>query len=198
MAQSIQTPEALKPAELSSKLRAAVHDHWLLFLSEGIALVALGFAAVAVPPLASLAVTIFLGWLLLAAGAVGFISTLAARNMPGFWWAMFSSVLALATGGILLYEPLRGVLTLTLVLGAYFVADGVASIMLAIDHRKDDSRSWGWLIASGVVDFVLAGIILSGWPGTSAWAIGLIVGIDLVFAGFALAMMALRARKDIA
>jgi uncharacterized membrane protein HdeD (DUF308 family) len=195
MVESIHTPQAFDVDRMRTTLKEALHDHWKLFLFEGIALIALGAAAVAVPPLASLAVTVFVGWLLLVGGGIGLVAALYGHAMKGFWWALLSSALALAAGAILLWLPLRGILTLTLVLAAYFIADGVASIMLAIEHRHDESRAWGWLVASGIVDFILAGVIISGWPGTAAWVIGLIVGVDLMFAGWALVMIALRSRK---
>ena len=194
MVQSIQPPQALDADHLRAKLSKAVHDHWRLFLIEGIVLIALGAAAVVVPLVASVAITIIVGWLFLIGGGVGLITTLTAKQAPGFWYSLLSAVLALAVGAVLLWSPLRGVLTLALVMAAYFFADGIASIMQAIEHRRDNTRSWGWLIVSGCVDLLLAALIITGWPGTAAWAIGLIVGIDLIFGGTALLMVALGAR----
>lgn len=194
MAHSIQAPQALDTDRLRAKLSKAMHDHWRLFLIEGVVLIALGAAAVVVPPVASVAVTIFVGWLSLVGGGVGLVTTLTAKHAPGFWYSLLSAVLALAVGAVLLWWPLRGVLTLTLVMAAYFFADGIASNMLALEHRRDNTRSWGWLIASGGVDLVLAGLIITDWPGTAAWAIGLIVGIDLMLGGAALVMVTLGAR----
>src|ERR1700751_3787182 len=99
--------------ELQSKLRAAVREHWKAFLFEGILLVILGFVAMIVPPLASLAVTIFLGWLFLISGVAGLALTFWARALPGFWWSLLSAVLAIAAGAILLARPVQGTLTLT-------------------------------------------------------------------------------------
>src|SRR6185312_15163118 len=94
--------------ELKSKMRAAVRQHWKAFLFEGILLVILGFAAIIVPPLASLAVTIFLGWLFLVSGIAGLAATFWARAMPGFWWSLASAVLAIIAGLILLARPIQG------------------------------------------------------------------------------------------
>src|SRR5437764_15061149 len=88
-----------------SEMRAAVREHWKAFLIEGILLVILGLAAMIVPPLASLAVTIFLGWLFLISGIAGVVLTLWARYMPGFWWSLVSAALADAAGIILLHLP---------------------------------------------------------------------------------------------
>jgi len=72
--------------QLKSKMRAAVREHWKAFLVEGIVLAILGLAAMIVPPLAGLAVTIFLGWMFLVSGIAGLVVTIWARGMPGFWW----------------------------------------------------------------------------------------------------------------
>jgi uncharacterized membrane protein HdeD (DUF308 family) len=195
MAQSIPTPKNVDVAKLQSALKQELHDHWKLFLFEGVLLLVLGGAALVIPAFASVAVTVFIGWLFLVGGIVGFIASLSARALRGFWWALLSSALAIVMGIVLLWMPLEGVLTLTLALGIYYIADGVTAIMLAIQHRKDKSGAWGWLAASGIVDLILAGIIIAGWPGTAVWVIGLLVGIDMMFAGWALMMVALRSRK---
>ena len=80
------------------------------------------------------------------------------------------------------------------ILIVFFTIEGVASIMFALDHKRELSGRWGWMLASGIVDLILAGIILAGLPGTAAWAIGLLVGINMVFGGSALIAMALHAR----
>src|SRR5260221_12542409 len=94
--------------ELQSKMRDAVRGHWKAFLCEGILLVVLGLAAIIVPPLASLAVTIFLGWMFLISGIAGLALTFWARQMPGFWWSLISSILAIRAAIILLAKPLQG------------------------------------------------------------------------------------------
>jgi uncharacterized membrane protein HdeD (DUF308 family) len=182
-------------SKLQSEMSAAVREHWKAFLFEGILLVILGFAAMIVPPLASLAVTIFLGWMFLITGVAGLALTFWARQMPGFWWSLVSAVLAIAAGIILLLKPVQGTLTLTIVVGAYFLAEGVTTIMYALEHRRELSERWSWLLVSGIMDILIAGIIIAGLPGTALWAIGLLVGINLLFGGASLIGMALAARK---
>lgn len=181
--------------ELKSKMRAAVRQHWKAFLFEGILLVILGFAAIIVPPLASLAVTIFLGWLFLVSGIAGLAATFWARAMPGFWWSLASAVLAIIAGLILLSRPIQGTATLTLVVGVYFLAEGVATILYALEHRREVSARWSWLLIAGLFDIVIAGLIIAGWPQSAAWAIGLLVGINLLFGGASLIGMALGVRN---
>src|SRR5215204_343382 len=103
-------------SELQAKMRDTMRAHWKAFLFEGILLAVLGLAAMIVPPMASLAVTIFIG---------GLIVTFWARNMPGFWWSLISAALAVLAGLVLLAKPVQGALTLTIVVGAYFLAEGV-------------------------------------------------------------------------
>lgn len=181
-------------ARLQTQMKEAVKANWKAFLIEGIVLVILGMAAVAIPLLASIAVTIFLGWMFLISGAVGLYLTLTNRDLPGFWWSLLSAILALGAGLILLLQPVAGTLTLTLVVSAYFIAEGITTIMFALAHRKELSGRWGWLLVSGLVDLIVAALIIAGLPGSAAWAIGLLVGINLVFGGASLIGMALAAR----
>jgi len=183
-------------SRLQSEMRAAVKAHWKAFLFEGILFAILGFAAMVVPPLASLAITIFLGWMFLISGIGGLILTFWAREMPGFWWSLISAALAVLAGGILLARPIQGVLTLTIVVGAYFLAEGVATIMYALEHRRELSGRWSWLLVAGILDILVSFIIIAGLPGSAEWALGLLVGINLVFGGATLIGMALAARKE--
>jgi uncharacterized membrane protein HdeD (DUF308 family) len=182
--------------KLQSKVNAAVREHWKAFLFEGILLSIIGLAAMIVPPLASLAITIFLGWMFLVSGIAGLVATYWARNMPGFWWSLISAALAVLAGGILLARPMQGVLTLTIVIGAYFLAEGVATIMYALEHRKELSGRWSWLLIAGLMDIVIAFFIIAGLPGSAEWAIGLLVGINMLFGGATLIGMALAARNS--
>lgn len=178
-----------------NKANGAASRHWKAFLFEGILLVIFGLAALLLPPLASIAVTILLGWMFLIAGIAGLVFSFWARQMPGFWWSVLSAVLALAAGIVLLLRPVEGTLTLTLVVGAYFLAEGVATIMYALEHRRQLSDRWGWLLAAGLMDLLVAGIIIAGLPGSALWAIGLLVGINLLLGGASLIGVALAARN---
>ena len=182
-------------SKLQSEMSAAVREHWKAFLFEGILLVILGLAAMILPPLASLAVTIFLGWMFLISGIAGLVLTFWARNMPGFWWSLISAALAVVAGIILLAQPVQGTLTLTVVVGAYFLAEGVATIMYALEHRRELSERWAWLLVAGIMDLLIAAVIIAGLPGSALWAVGLLVGINLLFGGATLIGMALAARQ---
>jgi uncharacterized membrane protein HdeD (DUF308 family) len=181
--------------QLQSALAQSIREHWVLFLIEGIVLVVLGILAVIIPVVATIAVTIFLGWLFLISGAVGLVTTFWARHAPGFWWSFLSAVLAIAAGIVLLAWPISGAVSLTLLLIVFFTIEGVLTIMYALEHKKDLSGRWGWMLVSGIIDLILAAIILAGLPGTAAWALGLLVGINMLFGGAALIAMALHARS---
>jgi uncharacterized membrane protein HdeD (DUF308 family) len=181
--------------KIQRAVATSLHEHWVLFLVEGIVLVALGLLAIVLPPIATLAVEILFGWLFLISGIVGLVTTFWMRQAPGFWWALLSAVLGIAAGIVLLARPVSGVLTLTLILIVFFTIEGVASIMYALEHKRELSGRWGFMLASGIVDLIVAGIILVGLPGTAAWAIGILVGINMVFGGSALIAMAMHARE---
>jgi uncharacterized membrane protein HdeD (DUF308 family) len=175
------------------RLAAAFHAHWKLFLAEGVVMMVLGLLAIAVPEVASLAITIFIGWLFFIGGIFRTVSLLQHRNMPGFGWSLATALLAIVLGLVLLLRPIAGVLTLTLALIAFFILEGLSAILLAIEHRRH-LPSWGWVLFSGFVDLLLAFLIWDGWPSSAGWAIGLLVGINMVFLGLSLIMTALAAR----
>ncbi len=180
------------------EIASAIHAHWGLFLFEGIMLIVLGAVAIIVPVVATLAFTLVIGWLFLISGGVGLVTTFWMRNAPGFWWALLSAAVALAAGIVLILWPISGTLSLTLVLIAFFAVEGIATLMYAIEHRNQLSGRWGWMLASGIVDLILAGIIFAGLPGTATWALGLLVGINMLFGGTAMIGMALAARHPAA
>jgi uncharacterized membrane protein HdeD (DUF308 family) len=171
----------------------ALREHWLAYLIEGVLLIVLGAAAIVVPSLATLTVTIFLGWLFLVSGIVGLITTFWLKRAPGFWWSLLSALLAVVVGALLIGWPVSGAISLTLALLIYFAAEGIFLIMFGLEHQRSLSGRWGWLVLNGIVDLFLVGVILFGAPGSPAWVLGLLVGIDLVYGGSALIALSLTA-----
>ena len=182
-------------AKFQRAVNQALHDHWVLYLVEGVVLLVLGAIAIVIPPLATLAATILFGWLFLISGVVGLVTSFMMRAAPGFWWSLISAALGVLVGGWLLAQPVSGAVSLTILLVAFFIIEGVVTIMFALDHKRELSGRWGWMLVSGVVDLVLGAMILAGLPSTAIWAIGLLVGINMVFGGTALIAMALHARN---
>ncbi len=185
------------PSDEASVVRAlagAIGRHWALFLSEGIALVILGLLAIMAPAIASVAATVFFGWILLISGVVGLIATLRARRVAGFWWSLLSALVGIVAGGLLLGWPVQGTLSLTAVLIAFLLVEGAVTILYALEHRGALSGRWRWMLASGIIDLALGLLLIAGLPGTALWALGLILGINMIFGGWALIFMALHAR----
>ena len=182
--------------KLRSSVTRSLHAHWRLFLAEGIVLLILGLLAIVVPQIATIAVAVFIGWILLVSGAVGLLATFRMRSAPGFWWSLISAILGIVAGILLFRSPVSGALSLTVILTVFLIVEGIVSILFALEHKRELSGRWGAMLFSGLVDLLLAGIIIEGLPGTAAWAIGLLIGVNLVFGGVALIAMALHARDS--
>jgi uncharacterized membrane protein HdeD (DUF308 family) len=180
--------------DVGRDMRDAIHSHWVLFLIQGLIMMVFGLIAVGEPMVATLAVTLFAGWLFLIGGIVGLIGTLTTHRASGFWWGLITAVLAIVVGAYLIWRPLAGVLSLTIAVAAFFGTQGILQIVAAVGHRGV-LASWGWLLVSGIVNLILAGIILSGWPGTAEWTLGLLFGINLFMWGLALVMTAIACRN---
>src|SRR5580700_8190764 len=183
-------------------------DHWVLFLIEGVALILLGLLAVAVPSIADENVTGILGWLFLLSGATGLVTTYWARQAPGVLWSLVSALLAIFVGVVLIEnksEDLYGGLLgwpfhdagpMRMILVVFFLIEGGVSVMFAIEHRRQFSARWALMFASGVVDIVLASIIIFALPGTSAWTMGILMAVNLVVGGAALIAIGIHARTE--
>lgn len=165
---------------------------------EGILLVALGVLSIIFPLVATIAVEQVFAALLLIAGGYALAAALgrkgqgAAHRFVAILWA----ILTLVTGGLLLFQFVAGILALTLLMAAYFAAQGIVTIFGAFRFRGHGAM-WMMLL-SGVVSLVLAWMIFSGFPNTAQWMLGLLLGINLIFTGaFFIAMsMALRSRES--
>jgi uncharacterized membrane protein HdeD (DUF308 family) len=182
-----------------SDMQAAVKDtvrlHWQLFLAQGVIMVILGILAVIWPQISTIAVDVYVGWLFLLSGIVGLAIMFLAQNVQAFLWMLLTAALSLFVGIVLLWHPVEGAASLTLVLIAFFIVEGVFQIVASLSYRDIFPSQWGWMLASGIVDLILAALIIKGWPSTATWALGLIVGINLVTSGAAITMVALAAKN---
>jgi uncharacterized membrane protein HdeD (DUF308 family) len=175
---------------ISETLRA----HWRLFLFQGAIMIVLGVLAVAAPVMATIAVDIYVGWLFLISGVIGLVAMFSTRDVPGFLWTFVTALLSVVVGGLLLWKPIEGVVSLTIVLTAFFIVEGIFQAAAALIYRDGMPGSWGWLLVSGLADLALAAIIIMGWPATAVWMLGLLVGVNLLTSGWAVVMVALGAR----
>ena len=154
---------------------------WTLF--QGILLVVLGALAITFPLIATVAVEqLFAAFLLIAGGyalasAIGRKDESAVQRMVSGLW----SILTLVTGLLLMFQVAAGVLTLTVLLGAYFAAQGIVTIVASFKFAG--TGTFWMMLLSGVVSLVLAWMIYSGFPGSAAWLLGLLFGINLIFTG---------------
>jgi uncharacterized membrane protein HdeD (DUF308 family) len=167
--------------------------NWGWLLALGILMIILGAIAIAAPVAATIAVQFMLGWLLVITGIAEAIHAFMVRGWRGFLLELLSAVLYLGVGILLLVNPLEGALALTIVLAAFLVVEGIFKIIMAMRVRDHDG--WGWLLASGILSVILGALIWAQWPASGLWVIGLLVGIQLLFTGWSLVMLALAARR---
>lgn len=149
--------------------------------AEGILVVLLGLLAILLPRFVTLGIGIILGILLLIAGGLKLNRTFHFKGLPGFTWSLAGALLLIAGGLFFLFYPFEGMALITIVLVALFILDGIGEIAIALDHRE--TPVWGFILTSGIISLTLAGLLLAHWPSSAAWAVGLLLGINLLFSG---------------
>lgn len=182
-------------SEMQGALKDTLKAHWKFFLFQGVLMVILGILAVVWPVIATIAVDFYIGWLFLISGTVGLVAMFSARDIPAFFWTFLTAALAVAVGVMLIWKPMEGALSLTILLTAFFVAEGVFQIVGSFSYRDVMPGSWGWMFVSGISDLILAGLLIVYWPVSAAWALGLIVGVNLITSGVAIVTTAIEARN---
>jgi uncharacterized membrane protein HdeD (DUF308 family) len=172
---------------------AVVHEKRGWFIGLGIALAILGTLAIVLPPLASLATTVVLGFLLIAAGIAEAAHALANRRWAAYGWELAGGIVHLIAGALVVAFPLTGTLALTLVLAVFLLAEGVLRLIRASQHRHVQGN--GWLVFDGIVSIALGLLIGVGWPSTAAWALGLLVGVNMLLGGSEMLFIGLAAGR---
>lgn len=161
-----------------------------LLLIEGVIFTILGILAVALPGISTLSTELFIGWLLAFGGIFQLYRTIKGWNSGlGSWGSLLTGILYLIFGLLLVFFPVAGIFSLTILIMIFFVAEGIAKIILGFQLRP--FRRWGWFLLNGVLALIMAFIIWSGWPGTAFWVLGLLVGINMIFFGLSLIFLAL-------
>lgn len=178
---AINTPVTQDPV---GTLRGEIKISPRALLILGIIFVVLGFLAILLPVVASFVVTTFVGWLLVIGGVLYGYHAFGMRGGRNIAATLLLAILTLASGIILLVFPLAGLITLTMFLAAYFIAAGILKVIHALQRRG--IPGWGWALVSGLISIALGVLIWSGFPGTALWVLGVIIGIDLIFYGWAL------------
>jgi len=191
-------PDRLTPSkrqEAVAAVRRYLHDHWKFYAFQGGLMIVVGFLALLAPFAATLATTLFFGWLLILAGVIGIVAAFRSKEAPGFWSNLLLSVLTVILGSIILFDPLAGTVTLTWVLALYFLLSGVFNLAIARAVSLSTGRFW-LVVVSGIVDIALALILILGLPETAIWAVGVFLGISFITSGFGLLFTALDARNN--
>lgn len=147
----------------------------------GVLLMVTGIIAIVAPGAAAVATTLLLGWLLVFAGIVEFVYAYQQRAHDGYTWKLISAFAILALGVFMLVFPIASIASLALLVGAFLLASGASSVLLAFDLRPKDG--WGWVLFDGVLSIVVAILIASGWPQNSIEFVGILVGFCLISGG---------------
>jgi uncharacterized membrane protein HdeD (DUF308 family) len=172
-----------------AEVEGQIAAHWVWYLILGVLLLVGGVAAIAFPFVSTITAKIALGWIFLATGVITLVHALSAGNWRGFFWNLLIGILYLMAGAYLLLFPLAGIVTLTMVIAALFLADGILEIMMAFRLRPH--HNWGWVLASGVAALIAGFLIWSRLPSSATWVIGFLVGIKMIMAGWSFIALAL-------
>ncbi len=159
----------------------------------GVLLIVFGMVAIASPFLAAVAVNVVVAWLLILAGVVHLVLAFRAHGAGSVLWKFLVGLAYVCFGGYIIVHPIVGVASLTLVLASLFLVEGILDIILFFKMRPMHGSSW--VLFDGIITLLLGLMIYMQWPSSSAWAIGTLVGISMIFSGVARVMMSLAVRK---
>jgi uncharacterized membrane protein HdeD (DUF308 family) len=175
-------------ASLDPEVRAGLAQTWQTLRTIGIVAICVGVVAIILPELFALGAAIFIGIVLVIVSAVLAAAAFAAHGVGSFLARLAWAILTFVVGLWLIIEPHNGTLTLTLVLGIYFLIMGLTRVIVAFMGRGTPNA--GWVGLSGVCGLIIGILVLAKFPSSADWAIGLLVGIDLIFAGWTLISVA--------
>lgn len=180
---------------MDPQVREGLERSWKTLMTVGILAIVLGCICILVPAAAAVGTAIFIGWILVIAGAFLVAAAFSAHSVGSLLLRLLWAALTVIVGIWLIVEPHNGTLTLTFVLGVYFLFMGVTRIAVAFVGRGQQGA--GLVGLSGVCGLLIGILVLAKFPSSADWAIGLLVGIDLIFAGWTLTSIAL-VGKDLA
>jgi uncharacterized membrane protein HdeD (DUF308 family) len=159
----------------------------------GVLLIVFGTVAIGSPFLAAVAVNVVVAWLIVLAGAVHLMLAFHAHGAGSMIWKLLVGIAYLFFGAYLIMHPVLGVVSLTLILASLFLIEGILDIVLFFKMRPIQGSTW--VLVDGIITLLLGLMIYAQWPSSSAWAIGTLVGISMIFSGVARVMMSLAVRK---
>jgi uncharacterized membrane protein HdeD (DUF308 family) len=170
----------------------AVGQHWGWFLAKGILMIIVGTLALGSYVMVTLFSMIFLGWLMIFAGVVEAVHAFWKKEWGGLFLNLLVGVLYIVVGFMVLTNPTASAMTLTLIMAIFFILDGIFRIIIAVTMHYP---RWGWMLLNGIVTLTLGIIIWQQWQQLGLRIIGLFIGIDLIFSGWAWVMLSLAARQ---
>ncbi len=147
-----------------------------------ILLIIVGFFALALPFEAGIAIAVLVAVFLIVAGIAHLAGSFAARTTGGFFWRLLVGCAYLIAGVYLVVNPKLSLVSLTLALAALFFVEGVFHLVTYFQIRSAPGS--GWLLFDGIVTLILAVMIWKSWPASAVWAVGTIVGVNLLMSGF--------------
>jgi uncharacterized membrane protein HdeD (DUF308 family) len=180
-------------AAMREAMRETVKRYSLWYLLEGVLLVIAGIVALVYPHVASVTLVFLLGWILIISGVLQGLGLIGAKDVPHFWLQLVSAVLAILIGVLLLRNPDAGLLIMTLLLIVFFVVEGISKIIFALNIRP--FTGWLWVMLSGVIGLLLGAYLWVNMPLSSEWVLGVLLGIQLICEGAALAFLAWMVRS---
>jgi uncharacterized membrane protein HdeD (DUF308 family) len=194
MANTLMSVESASQV-IREAMREKIKQHSFWYIVQSGLMILAGILALIFPVISSVAIVLFLGWLLIFSGILQAISLIDARHVPHFWLQLVSVVLFVLVGVLFLRNPGAGLLTLTLLLIVFFMVEGISKVIFSLTIRP--FPNWGWILASGVISILLAFYLWANAPVTAIWLLGVLLGIELICEGAALGRMALHARKSV-
>ena len=153
----------------------------------GILNIIFGFIAMGAPLMTGAAITIIIGVMLIMSGIVELVHAFSGNGWKAGIFDFIGGALALIGGGLIISRPLLGLALLTLILVFYFIVDGITRIIAAFQVKP--TPGWGILLIGGLASLVLGIMIWRRWPLSGLWAIGILVGIKIMFAGWSMLFM---------
>lgn len=174
-------------------MRRTVKRYSLWYLLQGGLMILAGIFALVYPAISSVAVLTVLGWLLIVTGLVQGIGLIGARAVPHFWLQLVSVALFAIVGALFLRNPGESLLTVTLLLIVFFMAEGISKVIFALTIRP--FPNWVWVLLSGIVGILLSLILWASIPVTAVWLLGVLLGVGLISEGLALGYLAWQVRR---
>ncbi len=180
--------------DFGGNMALMMRRHWRMFFVEGMVFMLIGVLAIMLPGPFSIGIELVIGWLITLVGIVMGLRAITSHTGPEIAYSAITALFALFIGVWMLVFPHQGVVTITVLLIFFFLIGGLFEVALAFMMRP--FPSWKWIFVSGLTGILVGVILLSAWPEATAWAIGLLFGVNMMMTGMSMAMMALSLKQS--